>query len=91
MKKRPCKTCDGCGKVANDGENTAWTMWASLPLKSALAVTMGFVKPIPCPDCYGLGDIEAGQAIELLDAKGYTGDQVAEVMRSLNAKAGGES
>lgn len=48
-----CRRCDGCGKIANSENGEPWTQWASLPPGSDLAVRMGIVAPIPCPDCCG--------------------------------------
>jgi len=46
-----CDRCDDCHFIANDDEQSAWWVWETLPVQSALSVTMGLVKPIPCPDC----------------------------------------
>jgi hypothetical protein len=50
-----CLKCRGCGKVADSEEQEAWVYWEELPLGSDLAVQMGLVKPIPCPECGGTG------------------------------------
>ena len=50
-----CDRCDGCGQIADSDEGEAWWTWATLPVPSNMAVTMGVVKPIPCPDCDGTG------------------------------------
>ena len=50
-----CKTCEGSGKIANDGEKTPWSFYEKLPIESAGGVLMGFIKPTPCPDCGGSG------------------------------------
>jgi hypothetical protein len=50
-----CPACAGCGKIANDEERTPWKYWAELPVQSALAVIVGAVKPVVCPDCSGSG------------------------------------
>jgi hypothetical protein len=52
---RPCSRCEGCGQIANSDEGEPWTFWMNLPLKSALAVTLGLVKPVTCPQCDGEG------------------------------------
>lgn len=50
-----CQRCRGCGKIADseDGEP-----WENIPAPSNIAVTLGMVKPIPCPDCGGSGKVE---------------------------------
>jgi hypothetical protein len=45
-----CPRCSGCGQIANDDDGTPWKYWAELPPGSNLAVVMGLVKPIPCPN-----------------------------------------
>jgi hypothetical protein len=50
-----CKSCNGCGAVANDDEATPWTYWAELEPPANLAVQAGIVKPIECPSCKGEG------------------------------------
>jgi hypothetical protein len=57
----PCGRCDGCGKIADSDSGEAWTAWESLPPGSDLAVKMGIVKPIPCPECGGTGKEPAAQ------------------------------
>ena len=54
----PCIACDGCGQVANTEDKEPWTDWANLPLGSSMAVLTGVVKPIPCPECGGTGDMQ---------------------------------
>jgi len=49
-----CERCLGWKKV-DDGEKQSWKYWAELPEQSRLAVNMGLVKPIDCPDCGGTG------------------------------------
>lgn len=46
-----CSTCDGCGQVANTDDREPWTAWEDLPPGSDLAVRLGLVRPVPCPDC----------------------------------------
>ena len=50
-----CNKCDGEGRIANTEEGEPWSLWANLPVKSAMALMMGLVRPIPCPDCGGTG------------------------------------
>jgi len=50
---KKCTRCDGCGQVADSDSGEPWTAWASLPPGSDLAVRMGIVKPVPCPECKG--------------------------------------
>lgn len=49
----PCSRCDGCGEIANDVDGTPWKYWQDLPPGADLAVKMGLVKAIPCPECLG--------------------------------------
>lgn len=58
MAPAPCPKCDGCGQVANTPDQEPWSVWMALPLKSCGAVVVGFVKPIPCPQC-GVEEEEA--------------------------------
>lgn len=46
-----CSFCDGCGQVADTPAQEPWSAWASLPYRSAAAVLLGDVRPIPCPQC----------------------------------------
>jgi len=62
MVAEKCQTCDGCGEIADDEEGMPWTFWMNLPVKSAAAVIVGFVKPIPCPACKGTGKRRREQA-----------------------------
>lgn len=54
-----CQRCDGCGRIASGEEGAPWTMWESLPPGSKAAVELGFVKPIPCPECGGFGTVNS--------------------------------
>jgi hypothetical protein len=54
---RDCLRCLGDGRIANTDDGEAWKYWLELPLQSAVAVTMGLVRPIPCPECGGTGQI----------------------------------
>ncbi len=48
-----CDKCGGCGQVADTDEQEPWTAWLDIPLKSSMAVVMGLVRPITCPQCKG--------------------------------------
>ena len=50
-----CEKCDGCGKVANTDEQEPWTWWEDLPPGNDIAVWMGIVRPVECPECHGTG------------------------------------
>ena len=54
---RKCERCNGCGKIANDEEGTPWSYWESLPPENSLAIRIGVVKPLLCPECNGYGQI----------------------------------
>jgi hypothetical protein len=56
---RPCDRCDSCGQVANSDDQEPWTVWLDLPLRSAAAVLIGLVRPIPCPACQGAKRVPA--------------------------------
>lgn len=72
MSELPCHRCAGCGQVADDPDNTPWSYWEQLPLKSGLAVVLGLVRPLKCPLCKGSGKISppsyplTGQRCQLL-------------------------
>ena len=46
-----CPKCGGCGQVADTEDEESWSVWAALPPGIDAAVTMGLVKPKPCPKC----------------------------------------
>lgn len=50
-----CPRCEGCKQIASGDEGEPWYVWAELPPPSNLAVVMGVVKPLPCPECGGTG------------------------------------
>ncbi len=52
-----CSRCEGCGQIATDEDGTPWTFWANLEPPANLAVQLGIVRPIECPDCEGTGEI----------------------------------
>jgi hypothetical protein len=54
-----CPACDGCGQVANTNDREPWIAWENLPVKSAIAVVLGIVKPIQCMRCIGTGVVSA--------------------------------
>jgi predicted Zn-ribbon and HTH transcriptional regulator len=56
LKNGNCRDCDGCGYISDDDDKTPWRAWAELPATSAIAVTMGWVKPSECPTCKGTGE-----------------------------------
>lgn len=49
-----CGRCLGWKRVDN-GEHQSWKYWAELPEQSQVAVKLGFIKPVVCPDCNGTG------------------------------------
>lgn len=51
MAEGTCSRCDGCHFIATDDSGSPWWQWETLPVGSAQAVTLGLVKPIPCPEC----------------------------------------
>ncbi len=56
-----CKRCNGCGQLANDDDQSPWWNWETLPEESKLAVHMGLVRPVPCPECSGTGKRKGGK------------------------------
>lgn len=57
-----CHRCEGCGKIDNGDDGAPWTLWERLPPGSDLAVRLGMVRPIPCPECGGTGKSEVGKS-----------------------------
>ena len=55
LKEDDCRSCYGCGQIASGEEGAPWIMWEEMPEESKLAVLMGLVGPIPCPQCDGTG------------------------------------
>lgn len=53
-----CKKCMGCGRLADSEDGEPWKLWEDLPPGSDIAVQMGLVKPVLCPDCGGTGDTD---------------------------------
>jgi len=61
MSDTQCGRCCGCGKIADSDSGEAWTFWEELPPGSDIAVRLGIVKPIPCPECNGTGEVDAAR------------------------------
>ena len=59
--REKCMKCDGCGRVADDDEETPWRYYEELPVKNAAAVFMGLITPKPCPECGGSGAVVKGE------------------------------
>jgi hypothetical protein len=53
-----CGKCAGCGKIANDDDETPWKYWEGIEPPSNIAVTLGIVRPVTCPECGGSGKRE---------------------------------
>jgi hypothetical protein len=51
--ERDCPRCRGCGQIANTEQQEPWSYWEQLPEASKVAIRLGIVAPIPCPDCRG--------------------------------------
>jgi hypothetical protein len=59
-----CEYCDGCGQVANTPDAEPWTAWTELPASSAVAISLGWVKPVPCDVCGGTGRLPSSPSQE---------------------------
>jgi hypothetical protein len=71
-----CDRCDGCGRIANSEDQEPWTDWTNLPAHSQLAIRIGLVVPITCPDCGGTGHLPKFIQVSRSDAVGvYTVDR----------------
>jgi hypothetical protein len=55
MPDAKCARCLGEGRIASSDDGEPWSTWESLPHGSDLAVRLGLVYPIDCPDCGGTG------------------------------------
>ncbi len=55
---KECGRCDGCGQIADSKKGEPWTSWESMPYASKVAIRMGLVRPITCPDCAGTGVVQ---------------------------------
>lgn len=53
-----CQKCGGCGQIASDDDQSPWAVWEALPPGSDIAVRLGWVVPLPCPEC---GPIAGGR------------------------------
>ena len=60
--REKCMKCDGCGRVADNDDETPWCYYETLPVKSAAAVVMGLVHPQLCSECGGTGLVNVGSA-----------------------------
>lgn len=56
MKNGNCDRCAGCGYITDGESPEPFKYWMELPVQSALALQMGLVKPVECPDCKGTGN-----------------------------------
>jgi RecJ-like exonuclease len=50
-----CPKCSGEGRIANSEDGEPWSQWEKLPPGSDIAVKIGLIKPIVCPNCDGKG------------------------------------
>lgn len=50
-----CRNCDGCGKIANDDDQSPWWQRLPLPPGADLSVRIGLVRPEPYLVCKGTG------------------------------------
>lgn len=64
MTNPACRRCDGRGLIADSDDGEPWTAWENLPPGADLAVKVGLVRPIPCPDCTAINysDDDPGDA-----------------------------
>lgn len=77
--REKCDRCWGCGLIASSDDGEPWTMWLEMPLGSSMAVLMGLIFPLPCPDCAPrVGDIVQGR-----DGKDYLIDSVQTGARNV--------
>jgi hypothetical protein len=62
--KDGCSKCFGCGKIANDDDQSPWVLWEALEWPENIAVVSGLVHAIPCPKCGGTGKPKAEKTRE---------------------------
>lgn len=55
MKEGNCDRCAGCGYITDGKNGDPFKYWLELPVQSAVALQMGLVKPVECPECKGSG------------------------------------
>jgi hypothetical protein len=79
-----CDRCEGCGQIADDEDGTPWHAWAALPPVARLAVTLGHVKPLPCPQCDGHGVVPPPSAS--LYGEHFTPEGVTTTLEAAVAK-----
>lgn len=77
-----CSKCDGCGRIANDEDETPWKFWENLPLKSGAAVIAGVVCPVVCHVCNG-----TGETIPDDDADNRMSDFQLKVLKDISSDA----
>lgn len=77
-----CSKCDGCGRIANDEDETPWKFWENLPLKSGAAVIAGVVRPVVCHVCNG-----TGETIPDDDADNRMSDFQLKVLKDISSDA----
>lgn len=63
--KGKCPKCWGTGKVAGGTDDQdAWPAWGLLDPGADLAVQIGAVYPITCPECRGTGELPTTEPTE---------------------------
>jgi len=51
-----CESCEGCGKICNDGSESPWKYWDNP--SSTVAIAKGWIAPETCKKCNGTGKLE---------------------------------